>query len=283
MNNFERIGEGAFESKMFDRAFDRAREELQEDAIEMQDFDDFYGEDGVRRDLDYVIRREQDFTASAFSESEQSQKHALIFEAIFHTQAELNDWLGPEAHTIKSSRYDDIRNGVDEIVEFRSPQESPSHLALAIDVTYSNTISEKLERIRKEIEEGRLAEIKFFNPQEGGLKNIPRVVVSADFRTLKKITETWLEKDNRVLSRHSIQLLILDEIQLQLEEFGQFAESQGKQELAWVYEKTLEIVRGIIKGKQELRQELKWDKESSEVFLAMRRSIQNTFSGPGSS
>ena len=53
----------------------------------------------------------------------------------------VNNWLGPEATAIKSSRYDDIKNGVDNIVEFHKEEDfSSSHLALAIDETFSHDV-----------------------------------------------------------------------------------------------------------------------------------------------
>ncbi len=274
---FEKIENKAFKEADFEKAFEKAEKELREDAIKMTDFENFYGREELERDLAYVDRRETSFKERSLPEDERSQKHSLIFEAIFHTQAELSDWLGPDAMTFKASRYDDIVNGVDEIIEFNPPKEDPSHLALAIDVTYSNTVTEKLERIKREIEEGRLTGLKYFNPKEGGLDKTPRVVVGVDFQTLQELTDLWMERDNDALYCHPVQLLILDQIQLQLETFRKFALENGQENLAEAYKETLNKIKSITKTKIELRRELSWDKSGNPVFLAVSRSLQNIF------
>ncbi len=176
-----------------------------------------------------------------------------ILEAIFYEHAELSEWLGSNVETIKTSRFDDIVNGIDVIAEFSGNQET-SHLGLAIDATLSNVIEEKLERIKKEIDEGHLAEIKYFYSEELNIrqpkKNLPRVIICVEAKTIKELSELWMENKNKELGQHQIQYQILEEIILQLETFKNYVEQKGFSNLAEIYEKDLEIVKNIYQEKK---------------------------------
>ena len=105
-------------------AYRRAEKALAVDRIKETDFEDLYGEENVRKDLAEIERLEAKFETLP-------SKASVILEAIIHEQSELNDWLGPEAHTLKTARYDDIKHGVDEVVEFTDKPGKKSHLAEA--------------------------------------------------------------------------------------------------------------------------------------------------------
>ncbi|OGI94748.1 hypothetical protein A3A03_03590 [Candidatus Nomurabacteria bacterium RIFCSPLOWO2_01_FULL_40_18] len=187
-------------------------------------------------------------------EGRKDLKLATVFEAILHEHGEQSNWFGETAVTIKTSRFDDIANGVDEIVEFEEQESSPSYLALAVDATYSTFPDHKLQKIKAEINEGELAQIKYAVVENigfrGELKKVPKVVVGVSARTVNELVELWLSKDNKALANHPVQMQILEEVLMQAQAFAKYAESKGHHEIARKYEKTQAIIEGVIEQKK---------------------------------
>jgi len=250
-------GEGKiFENIDIDLAYEEAKRLFQKDAIKISDFSDLYGESVIENDMAYVEKMEKLFTQNNNPEQEKIQKLAVIFEALVHYNGELNNWFGPNAFTTKTSRYDDIKNGIDEIVEFEESETAVSPLALAIDITFDPEEKQKnLARIKQEIKSGELAKIKYFQSDHinirGELTKIPRVIISADTKTIKKLSTAWLEKDTKTLSSDPIQFQLLEEIIYELEIFKDYALRIKKYETAEIYKKTLTIVKKIYEEKKK--------------------------------
>lgn len=251
----------------------KAEEILQEDTINPDDFIDLYGKDNIREDKEYVRKMENTFKVDS-PEQLEINKLATIFEAIIYEHTELSNWFGPDAFTIKSSRYDDIKNGVDSIVEFRESDYAASYLALAIDVTFSADVEKKFERIKKEIEEGELSKIKYFVSEHmnvrGELAKIPRVVIGAESKTVKNLAELWIEEKNKDLGIHPIQFQVLEEAITQLETFKHYAEKVNRPEIAGVYHKTLNLVKKIY---EEKLTEIHDAGERDKVFYAIEEKM----------
>ena len=114
--------------RIMTRACEKAERALEVDAIDMNDFTDLYGADQVRADEQIVATKEAEFAATDSDGDKEYRKFGLIFEAIIHEQAELSDWFGHNAMTMKGSRFDDIFHGVDGIFEFPREDMSFSHL-----------------------------------------------------------------------------------------------------------------------------------------------------------
>jgi hypothetical protein len=271
-----------------DAAYKKAQKILDE-SIDPEGFRDIYGEN-VDKDMEYVKKMEEMFSKQAMSaeredggmgkEADRFSKLAKIFEAIVFQHAELSNWFGEYATTIAASRYDDIKNGIDTIVEFEENQNA-YQLALAIDVTTSSGSRSKFDRIQKEIDEGHLAEIKYFVSENmsihGHKANVPRVVIGADRKTIYNVINAWIEKDNRALAAHPIQIKILSEIQIQLASFKQYCENTGKTDLAGIYEKGLTIVEKIILEKNIAEADMV-DLDFDEVYRAIKAQAENVAS-----
>ncbi|MCL5004425.1 MAG: hypothetical protein M1170_00560 [Patescibacteria group bacterium] len=255
---FERSESKMIEKIMADKMYEKAHNVLMEDIICPEDFIDLYGLKNVEEDIKYVKKMEDKFNQEESPEKKELRKIASVLEAVVYDQVETNDWLGADATSIKSSRYDDIKNGVDNIVEFYKEEDfSSSHMALAIDETFSSDINEKFERIKKEIKQGELAQIKYFVSDRlnirGELSKIPRVVIGADAKTIKEVGELWLEKNNKDLAKHPVQFLIIEEMLLQLEAFKNYAQKVNQPDIALIYEKTQKILQKIYDDKKDLK------------------------------
>ncbi|MEK7596191.1 MAG: hypothetical protein AAB564_01420 [Patescibacteria group bacterium] len=243
--------------------------------IDPDGFADLYAREIIDRDKRYVAGLEKKFFKQAEKnlEREHRQQLALIFEALVLDQTERSDWLGENAMTVRSSKFDDYVNGVDMIVEF--PEEVSRHLALAMDVTTSNILAKKFSRIREEINDSRLPRVKYYDSKDfhGGLPKVPRVIIGADRQSVWQAGELWLENKNKELAVCPMQKIILDEIIIQLKTFSEYAAGRGKKEIADSYGASLKIMERIINEKKE--RNLPLPLINDKVFSAIIECCEN--------
>lgn len=267
-------------------AYQKLVPRYKESAVEIESFTDLYGPETIKKDKQAIEELERKFEESDKRNPERAdyRKRGELLEAILAEQIELEDWLGPEAQTITPSRYDDIFNHVDLTVEFAN-KGFVKYLALSIDATTSRQeIAQKIDIIRKDIQDDHLTSIKYFSSGETGLRgkleDIPRVVIGADVNTIRELAGLWLnlektkarktelEKDldsdspeileiraeikslNTKLAGHRIQLQILKEIKLQLDYFITLTQSQNKTAIEKKYQNALQTIDQILEEKR---------------------------------
>ncbi len=268
-----------FEGLTFDEAFKKAQQSLKKDQLKPSDFSDVYPEGEIRGDEAYVRDMEAKFAKGEEKQPESMEVHKLatIFEALVHEQAELGDWLGEDVITIKPSRFDDVKNGVDDVVEFREGEAEASYLALGIDVTFGDDFEKKFSRIKQEIDAGHMGEVKYFHSEhtgfKGRLQNVPRVVVGADAKAVKELCGFWLEGETQNLSRHRIQFQILEEIILQAKAFEGYASRSGQPKIAEVYRRMGEKAERIYREKKAMT-DLSDSGERDSFFDALKYSLK---------
>lgn len=265
-----------------DKAFERAQKILSS-PIDPRSFTDYKD---VEQDIAFVEQQEsrhRKMAAQDTPEQLRARKLAKIFEAIIFEQTELANWFGENASTLQTSKFDDIVNKVDAVVEFKEGLMQAMHLALAMDVTISGHFGEKFDHIKKTIDSGKLTEIKYFASEvlniHGRKTNVPHVVLGVDRKTLYDVVAKWANGDTKALADHPIQIKLLCEIETQLEAYQKYATSSEQTQLVPIYEKTLQIVRGIIaeKGittddrKEALRDEVFYSLKFSAEHLADRK------------
>jgi hypothetical protein len=240
---------------MIEKALEKAEALLRDGEIKMDDFVHLYGEGRLQEDKLYVEERERSFKESNDEEDRQNLKWSRVFEGILHQEGEQSNWFGPQATTIKTSRFDDYKNGVDEIIEFEKEDSSFSFLALAVDATFSHDTKDKLKRIKKEIDSGELASIRYFAAEnvdiQKELKSIPHVIVGADRKTVAELSELWLTGKNKELANHAIQFQILEEVIMQCNVFSAYARKMKKEDVAFKYDSASALLEDIIKKKKE--------------------------------
>ncbi len=265
--------------------------ETKRNAIRLEEFADLYDENAIKADLRYIKNLETRF------ESGVSTKFGELFEAIVDSQIEDADLMGPNASVIVPSRFDDVANGVDSIVEFEE-EGATSHLALAVDVTKGREgLKKKFERIRTSIEEGELSRVKYFKSENfrGELRNVPRVVIGADHSTVENISDLLLRfirmkksiaesrktKDQSAaaknlpkefakiraeLSSHPLQGIVLTEISEQLHAFQNYAERNDQPRVAENYKKVSTVIDEIIHEKESASQAPLIKNPDDEIF-----------------
>lgn len=187
-----------------------------------------------------------------------AKRGALAEGAIIYGMQRGN-WFGENSQIVVASEYDDFFNHVDAIVEFGIEKQ----LALGIDTTISrNKIEGKLKEILDDIEEGRLATIKYYKSDsfEGSLLNVPLCVVGASRTASASLAKNVAhleidivrekeEQAHKEIQEHQIQFAILLQIEMQLVVFVRFAEKNGHRHLVSKLKSDLIKIREIIKEK----------------------------------
>ncbi|MDO8494975.1 MAG: hypothetical protein Q7S32_00415 [bacterium] len=225
--------------------------QAEEAAIDIRKFEDKYPAKEIAHDQAYVADRQ-----GKFNQQERSRnRRGKILEALIFVQSELNNWFGDNAFTVKTSTYDDIANGVDLVIELVD-HDGVSRLALAIDVASTEDeeyLTGKLLKIKKEVEEGRLSTVKYFQSEaqedfKEPLLHIPRVVLAADTKTYQSLLELSVENKREELATHQVQRQFLEEIGLQLARLIPFSSGEASKKLTTA----LTLIQGILKGKENI-------------------------------
>jgi hypothetical protein len=256
-----------------ERMHEKALDVIEESRIKEEDFVNYHGEIDVEKDLKEVARREGEFSKGETRESNEMKKVADIFEALVLQHGELSNWFGENATTVKTSKFDDYVNGVDLLVEFGGEDDETTHLGLAADVTFMSDTTKKFDRIRRQIDEGGLAEVRYFHSDSLDtyevLSKLPEVIIGAEKRTVMELAELWAERQNKELAEHRIQIMILEQMKGQLETFSMYAESIGKDEVAVIYRERLAIVEKILEEKKLLAGKVKYELNSDNVHASI--------------
>ncbi|MBI2039371.1 MAG: hypothetical protein HYT22_03805 [Candidatus Niyogibacteria bacterium] len=293
--------ERAVERQQLDKLYEYARaREAAGGRIRESDFENYYGPDAVAKDRDYVELRKRQFSESLArlpegerGDAEEARKLSYVMEMMLQEEGELSEWFGRDAHTAMASEYDDIKNGVDAIVEFET-ETGAEYLALAVDFTLKRGSLDKIQRIKEDIDGGRTTEVKYFyseyEKKQKPLKDLAKVVVTCDTSTLLEAAHLWKTKGRspqaqRALANHPIQLIILREIQSQLEAYRAYAEKTGKVNFETMYAGDLAMIDAILGEKEGRADTLLNEKEgrilgnptSDDAYRALARNLSVVF------
>lgn len=224
--------------------------------IQEKDFESVYGAENIRNDIRETERLAHAFAARDTIQDKHSRQISEVFEAIVLMQSEMSEWLG-NAHTLKTSRYDDFKNKTDMIAEWYSPRDGSRVLALAVDVTFSaRSVEQKLAAIKGEIDSGSLGTVRYFkdarNDFMGTRNNVPRIVLGASVSTVEELAQLWLKNNKKALGAHPVQRLIIDEMQFQLEAMLKYARSKGNSMASSALQHTLTAIAPVIALKRPM-------------------------------
>ncbi len=241
----------------------RAEETIAQKSIghEMDDFVDPYTEAGVAADKLMVSQYEEAF-AAALAELPpekrerkiEAQEMARIFEGIMINQ---KSWFGMNADIFPTSRFDDIKHGVDAIIQHKIG-DAYSHNGVAIDVTFAGPkpVFKKLEKRIDQVRKGHLSTVKYFHSPEAGIRGqlseIPAVVVGASGDTMQELVNLFASHEDGKLSSHPVQFQILDQIKTQCDFFIELAEKENvpnKEKIIAAYQKLGRQVDSVLKQK----------------------------------
>lgn len=239
-------------SPLMKRAHEKATKEVltnPEITIQEQDFKSVYGNDAVERDIALANKYQKIFEAQDSEKGANMHKIAEVFESIVLMQSEMSNWLG-NAHTLKTSRFDDYVNKVDMLAEWKHPEQGSHLLALAVDVTFaSRTAEKKISAIKAEIDKGELGAVRYFRDVDGNFKgtryNVPRVVIGVSEPLVTELAHLWVNDEKKALGVHPVQKLLVNEIDFQLQHMRSYAMRIGNVGAVNAFDQTIATIRKI--------------------------------------
>lgn len=254
----------------------KAKNVLSERVINRENFIDLYTEDAVARDTAYVKRMRATYEAQgeATDNTKLLDEKAIILQAMIHENGA--EWLGDnKIRFIRTDDFDDIANGVDEVVSFpRHP--GHSHLALNMDVTFAGTVDDKIKKIVDSMRRGTLSTIKYFSLGNfrGELRGVPNTVIGMHFSKLGQMQRLWLNPKVN-MGAHPFRYFMLEELDTQISAFSALAKREGLTAAFRAYDgvKTCleERRRAIGRPNEEIAQEIKDDPMVNRLKEAVYR------------
>jgi hypothetical protein len=197
--------------------------------------DDFKGEEyqGIYNDLD--IEKDKRLVGEKETGHRYHTQRGEIMESVLTEQIALNDWLG-DAEAQETTKYDDIENGVDTLVEWEDDQEKPIYLAIDFQASDNpNTVDKKYYHIKDHLDNKKGTEIKYYQSElnesrKGPLSNVPKVIISMDPNNVEKLSNLIAPSiKNRALvkelAKHPLQIEIITDAIGQLEAQKEYLES----------------------------------------------------------
>lgn len=254
MGNIDRNREKHYElSPLMHKAHEKAVRDVFMDpdaSIQEAEFDSVYGKEAVTKDVALADYLEKKFSAENSVQMKNAHKIAEVFEAIVITQSEMSNWLGPNAHTLKTSRFDDFVNKVDMLAEWTSVSEGKSILALAVDVTFSaGAIAKKMAAIKAEIDSGQLGSVRYFKDIDGSFlgtrRNVPRAVIGVSEAMVGELASLWVNGEKKELGVHAVQKLLVNQMSQQLAYMRSYAERTGRDHIVQAYDQALATMKRL--------------------------------------
>ncbi len=314
MNNLDRRNRGDDIKSTTDRVLSKHEaysKALEAGAFKRDDFEDLYGPETLKRDAEYVKKRQAQFAAEAHEAGPNGltkgeiSKLAEILE--FEVIAGINrgEWFTEYADCIaqKTNAYDDIANGVDLVLQYRNFNEllereqtgekdvndNPyKYLGMAVDVSFSHNLQKKFERIKHEIDiydgdKNRLGKVKYFKSDKIGLRGeisgLPRVVAALDIGIIEdlskveRIARLYPER-KKELKDHTARHELIIQLEKQLVTFADYAQKLKKTKC---YDditralNTVTLIRKLSKSEQKL-DESEY-KKNDKVHTAIERGL----------
>lgn len=173
---------------------------------------------------------------------EKETRESVVLEKILIEQIELADWLGPNSQTFETTKYDDVFNHTDFVLNIR--YKNKNHY-FAIDATVSESDQiylKKYNKIYNELKQKKGTKIEYYMSESGvakGLDNIPSIVIGMDKGSLRDLGEIvhdklfqkgdLRKKANDELAHSSIQITIIKDMVHQLSDQLEFLNKTGAQ------------------------------------------------------
>ncbi len=255
--------------KFLQDCYERAVKILNIDTIDMDEFKHLYN---VEKDKETIQRIEEKIKAKNIKEEEINVKIATIWEAILHELIEQACYLGDNITTKRTCKYDDLVNSIDDILEIESEGQhrTADHLAVVIDATFSQNIDKKIARIEKEINNGELGKLKYFESDflefKGEKTGIPKFILGIDRQNLESVTALWYENRGNLLAKHPLQIIILEEIIKQAQYFRDYAEKVKQPAVVEKYEKLYQIFVQIKKDREDELAEISSNEDNKTII-----------------
>ena len=147
-------------------------------------------------------------------------------------------WYGDKVKVVRTSKFDDVRRGVDDVLEILRDNEGSSFMGLGIDVTYRGLHSEqyknKVFNLLRSITEGYKTKVKYFKDHAGNMTKefaVPKAILYFDFGEVKKMAYALKnisdEKVKNDFQNANMKYEVMNQIIVQCAIMARFARKYG--------------------------------------------------------
>ena len=234
------------------------------------------GDEEVQKDMEYLQQKENIFANKEITNSkekeriEKAKKIATLTEyALAYGVSDLG-WYGENVSITPASKFDDIRGGVDDILEIRKEDEESSFMALGIDVTfrglYSAEFKDKLFKLLKSIDEGYKTKVKYSKNHNGEMMKefaIPKMVLYFNIEDVRDLVHILQNVDDPsaidMLKNNKQKFGVLQQIVQSCEKLASFAEKSQNN----IFRKYVAVVNSL--------KELAWENPEIKEMIETQK------------
>ena len=240
----------------------------------------------VEKDIKDLLDREVDFKQKQLNLDpkyaatvEKNAKVATIVEqGLAYAVSDLG-WYGENVKISPASRFDDVKRGVDDVLEISRKNETDRYLGLGIDVTYNGLLSEKyrdkFERLLESIRLGQKTKIKYFKNAKGQPMRefaIPKIVLHFDGVDVKEIAHFVKHATDTAVKEKFVnsdmKISVLNQIMAQCEILADFANSCGNS-IAVEYKGIVDSINEFAAKNKEIKKILE-NKDNDETVKRLQ-------------
>ncbi|MEI6316492.1 MAG: hypothetical protein WCO65_02065 [bacterium] len=240
----------------------------------------------VEKDIKDLADREEDFKQKKSNldpkyaaNLEKNAKVATIVEqGLAYAVSDLG-WYGENVKISPASRFDDVKRGIDDVLEISRKSETDRYLGLGIDVTYNGLFSEKyrdkFERLLESIRLGQKNKIKYFKNKKGEpMKEfaIPKIILHFDGSDVKEIAYFVKHSADSAVKENftnsNMKISVLNQIMAQCEILADFANGCGNS-IALEYKGVVDSINEFATKNKEIEKILE-NKENDETVKRLQ-------------
>ena len=148
------------------------------------------------------------------------------------------EWYGKNLRVSPANKFNDIKRGVDKVLEVSRITTEDQYLGLGIDVTYNGLMSEKyrdkFERLLETIRLGQKTKLKYFKNQKGELMSefvVPKIVLHFDGNDVKELAHFVKHLDEpgvkETFANSQMKISVLNQVLVQCQLLADFAKECG--------------------------------------------------------
>lgn len=180
----------------------------------------------------------------------------------------------------KTTKFDDLKNGIDFVAEVKSSDDPKAYVALAMDASFSMSpalINKKMERSLGRISSNKLSTVKYFEFEKGASEaqlGMPRVIVGTDEYSVSSLLKRWHTKETIAESGVSFEedpvwTFMALQIKDQLKVFIEEAEFHNKKDIATLCKKYLKSLEVSLRLNRDLveRHEILMKEDGTSIAI----------------
>lgn len=256
---------------------DEGLDELYEQVVTLQEgrdvetsdyYDEFlavgYTSEEIAADVADLHKIEEDFARRDSGSGKKSKKIATLTEVALERGVSGAGWYGDRVKIQPTSKFDDIKRGIDGVLEITEEGNDSKFLGLGIDVTFGGESSYQIKRqkLLDGIQRGHVAKIKYFKDHKGVPQKefiVPKIILSFSLGDVRNLISCLggmgTEEGKKKFRDNPIKTQILRQIIDQCENLSEYARKYDNP-IYKQYDAISGTIRGLSEDYPEIREAL---------------------------